>query len=97
MDTKKTSKNTCFLCENLTQDKTPDFTREILYARIKLFSVQHNFDDFHKDFYIQQIEKSSYHQSYHKILGKHHVYDVRHKAFESAPGDIGTWSDYAEQ
>ena len=27
---------------------------------------------------------------------KNHVADVRHKAFESTPGDISTWSDYAE-
>ena len=29
-----------------------------------------------------------------QILGKHHVADVRHKEFESTPGDISTWSDY---
>ena len=29
--------------------------------------------------------------------GKHHVADVRHKTFGSTPGDISTWSDYAEQ
>ena len=27
---------------------------------------------------------------------KNHVADVRHKAFESKPGDISTWSYYAE-
>ena len=32
-----------------------------------------------------------------KILGKHHVADVRHKAFEPTPGNIITWSDYAKQ
>ena len=42
------------------------------------------------------MEKLSYHRSYHKILGKHHVADVRHKTFESTPGDISTRSDYAE-
>ena len=30
------------------------------------------------------------------LNGKHHVADVRHKAFESTPGDISTRSDYAE-
>ena len=53
--------------------------------------------DFHKDLYIKQIEKLAYHRIYYKILGKHHVADVRHKAFESTPGDISTWSDYAER
>ena len=28
---------------------------------------------------------------------KNHVADVRHKAFESTPGDISTRSDYAER
>ena len=51
--------------------------------------------DFHKDFYIQQIEELAYHCSYDKILGKHHVAEVRNKAFESTPGNISTWSDYA--
>ena len=30
-------------------------------------------------------------------MGKHRVADVRHKAFESTPGDISTLSDYAER
>ena len=47
--------------------------------------------------FIKQIKKLAYHRSYYKILGKHHVADVRHKSFESTPGDIITWSDYAEQ
>ena len=38
----------------------------------------------------------SYHHSYYKIIGKHHVDDVRHKAFEYTPGGISIWSDYAE-
>ena len=59
--------------------------------------MQRKIGDFHKDFYIKQIEKLAHHRSYYKILGKHHVPDVRHKAFESPPGDISTWSDYAEQ
>ena len=42
-------------------------------------------------------KKLSYHRSYYKILGKKNVADVRHKAFESTPGDISTWSDYAER
>ena len=59
--------------------------------------MQHMLGDFHKDFYIKQIEKLAYHRSYYKILGKHHVADVRHKALESTPGDISNQSDYAEQ
>ena len=58
--------------------------------------MQRKIGDFHNEFYIKQVEKLVYHRSYYKILGKHHVADVRHKAFESAPGDISTRSDYAE-
>ena len=47
--------------------------------------------------FIKQIKKLSYHRSYYKIIGKHYLADVRHKAFESTPGDIITQSDYAEQ
>ena len=97
MDAKGKSKRTCFLCEELIKTKTPDFTRGKLHARVKLFCMQRKIGDFHKDFYIQQIEKLAYHRSYYKILGKHHVSDVRHKSFESTPGDISTWSDYAER
>ena len=57
LDAKVTSKNNCFLCEQLIQARTPDFTRRRLYARVKLFSIQRKIDDFHKYFYIQQIEK----------------------------------------
>ena len=59
--------------------------------------MQRKIGDFHKDFYIKQIQKLAYHRSYYKILGKHHVDEVRHKVFESTPGDISTWSDYAER
>ena len=59
--------------------------------------MQHKLGDFHKDFYIKQIEKLAYHRSYYKILGKNHVADVRHKAFDSTPGDISTRSEYAER
>ena len=83
------------MCEKLIQSKTPGFTRGRLYDRVKLFYIQRKIGGFHKDFYIQQIGKLSYHHSYYKILGKHHVADVGHKAFESTPGDISTWSDYA--
>ena len=69
LDAKETSKNTCFLCEQLIQAKTPDFLRGILYERVKLFSVQHNIVDFYVDFYIQQIEELADHRSYYKILG----------------------------
>ena len=50
-----------------------------------------------KQFYIQQIEKRYYHHSYYKILGKYHVDDVRHKEFDSKPGDISTRSYYAKR
>ena len=63
----------------------------------KLFSMQRKNGDFRKDFYNKQIEKLAYHRSYYKIIGKHHVAVVRHKAFESTPGDINTQSDYAER
>ena len=32
--------------------------------------MQRKIGDFHKDFYIKQIEKLAYHRSYYKILGK---------------------------
>ena len=97
MDAKGKYKRTCFLCEELNKIKTPNFTRGKLYERAKLFSMQRKISDFHNEFYIKQIEKLAYHRSYYKILGKHHVADVRHKAFESTPGDISIQSDYAEQ
>ena len=97
LDAKRKSKKTCFLCEKLIQTKTPDFTRGRLYDRVKLFPIQRKTSDFHKDFYIKQIKKLPYHRSYYKIIGKHHVADVRHKSFESTPGDISTRSYYAEQ
>ena len=96
MDAKGTSKNNCFLCEKLIQSRTPYFTSGRLYDRLKLFSIQSKIGNFQKDFYIQKIEKLAYHRSYYKILGKHHVADIRHKAFESTPGNINTWSYYAE-
>ena len=64
---------------------------------MKLFFIQRKIGDFHKDFYIQQIEKLAYHRSYYKILEKNHVADVRYKAFEFAPGDISTRSDYGKR
>ena len=33
--------------------KTPDFTRGNIYERVKLFSMQRNIGDFHKEFYIK--------------------------------------------
>ena len=96
LDAKGTSK-TCFLCEQFIQANTPDSTRIKLYERVKLFSVQRNIGDLHKDFYIQSIEKLAYYRSCYKILVKHHVAGVRHKAFESTPVKIITRSDYAEQ
>ena len=79
LDAKGTSKKTCFLCEQLIQSRTPNSTRRRLYERVNLFSIQRKIGDFHKDFYIQKIGKLAYHRSYYKILGKHHVADVRHK------------------
>ena len=56
LDAKGASKNTFFLCEQLTQAKTTDFTRGRLYERVKLFSVQRKIGGFHKDFYIQKFK-----------------------------------------
>ena len=70
LDAKETSKNTCFLCEQLIQAKTPGFTRGRLYNRVTLFSIQHNIGGFYKDLYIQNFEKLAYHQKYYKILEK---------------------------
>ena len=97
MYAKGKSKKTRFLCEKLIQTKTPYFTLIRLYERVKLFSVQRKIGDFQKDLYIKQIEKLAYHCSYYKILGKNYAGDVKHKAFESTPGDISTRLDYAEQ
>ena len=96
LNAKGTSKNTCLLCEKLTEAKNPDFTRRRLYETVKLFSIQRKIGDFRKYFYIRQIEKLAYHRSYYKIIGKHHVADVRHGAFKSTPGDISIRSDYAK-
>ena len=59
LDAKGKSKRTCFLCEELIKTKTPDFTRGKMYERVKLFSMQRKIGDFHKAFYIKQIEKLS--------------------------------------
>ena len=56
LDAKVTSKNKCFLFEELSQAKNPDFTRGRLYERVKMFSIQRKIGDFQKDFYIQKIE-----------------------------------------
>ena len=90
-------KETCLLREQLIQYKTHYLTRGRLYERVKLFPIQRNIGNFHKSFYIKKIEKLSYYRSYYKILGKHNVADVIHKAFESTPGDISTRSDYSKQ
>ena len=97
LDAKGKSKRTCFLCEELIKIKTPDLTRGKIHERVKLFTMQRKIGDIKNEFYIKQIEKLAYHHSYYKILGRHHVVDVRHKAFESKPGGISTRSDYAEQ
>ena len=62
-----------------------------------MFSIQCKIGDFHEDFYTKQIKKLAYHRSYYKILGRHHVADVRNKEFKSAPGDFSTQPDYDEQ
>ena len=64
LDAKGTSKNTCFLCEQFIQAKTPYFTRRGMYDISEPFSIQRKLGDFQKDFYIQQIEKLAYHRSY---------------------------------
>ena len=90
LDAKRTYKNICFLCEQLIQSKNTGFTRGRLYDRVKLFSIQRNIGDLHKCFYIHNIDKLAYHNSYYKILRKHHVSDYRHKTFEYTPGYIST-------
>ena len=97
LDAKVTSKKTCFLCEQFIQVKTSDFKRRRLYERVKPFSIQCKIGYFHKDFYIQQIKKLAYHRSYYKIIGKHHVFGVRYKTFESTRGNISTYSYCAER
>ena len=42
---KKNIKILVFLCEELIQTKTPDFTRGRLYERVKLLSVQRKIGD----------------------------------------------------
>ena len=63
LDAKGKSKSICFLCEELINIKTPDYTRGKLHERVKLFSMQRKIGDFHKDFYIKKIEKIAYHRS----------------------------------
>ena len=60
LDAKVTSKNTCFLCEQLIQSNTPELTSGILYERVKMFSVQRKIGGFHKDFYILGSQISKY-------------------------------------
>ena len=57
LDAKGKSKRTCFLCEELIKPKSTDFTRRQLHERVKLFSMQRNIGDFHKDFYIKKSTK----------------------------------------
>ena len=95
LDAKGTSKKNCFLCEQLIQAKFPDLIRGILYDRVKPFPFNTRLVILQR-LYIQQIEKLAYHRSYYKILGKHHVADVRYKVFEYTPGYISTRSYYAK-
>ena len=70
MDAKGKSKKAGFLCEQLIQVKTPDFTRGKLYEIVKLCSIQRNIGGFHKDFYIKKIEELAYQRIYYKKFGK---------------------------
>ena len=58
--------------------------------------MQRKIVDFHSEFYIKQIENQPTTAVTTKYL-ENHVADVRHKAFESTPGDISTRSDSAER
>ena len=51
---------------------------------------------FIKTFIFKKIGNFAYLHSYYKLLEKNHVADVRHRAFESTPGNIINCSDYAE-
>ena len=48
LDAKGAHKKICFLCEQLIQSNTHEFTRRILYGRVKMFFVQHKIGDFQK-------------------------------------------------
>ena len=61
---KKNLKRLFLKCEQLIHTKTSDFTRRILSERLKLFSIQRNIGDFHKDFNIKQIKKLAQNRSY---------------------------------
>ena len=50
--------------------------KQLIYSRWERACIQCMIVNFHKDFYIQQVEKLAYHRSYYKILGKQHVADV---------------------
>ena len=94
-DAKITSKDICFLCEEWIQSKTTDFTPVRLYERVNCFPF--NPILVVKKYIYIYYKNIAYHCSYCKILGKHHVADVRHKSFQSTPGDIINRSYYAEQ
>ena len=49
LDAKGKYIETFFLCVQLIQANTPDFTRVTLYERVKLFSVQRKIGDFYND------------------------------------------------
>ena len=97
LDAKGTSKNYCFLYKQIIHANTPDFTRGRLYDRVNFFP--HSTQDcwISQRLLYSAHWKIAYHRSYHKILGKHHVAEVRYKAFESTLADISTRSDYAER
>ena len=63
----------------ITSQESWFHTQKTVWEIKLLFYIQRNIGDFHKGFYIQQIEKIAYHWSYYKILGKIHAADVRYK------------------
>ena len=65
--------------------------RKTVWESKDIFPIQRKIVDFHKDFYIQKHLKISLPPQLLQNTWKNYVADVRHKAFESKPGDISTW------
>ena len=97
LDAKGTYKNTCFLCEKLIQDKTPNLTCGRMYERVRLFSIQRNIGDFSQRLLYSTNLKFFLPTQLLQNTWKNHVDDVIHKSFECTPGDISTWSYYAKK
>ena len=57
LDSKGTSKNTCFLCEQLIQAKTPDFTRGRLYETVNCFPFNARLVVFTKTFIFNKLKR----------------------------------------